>query len=467
MRRAAAAAVCFAAWLAVLCGFTARPGTSASPLSLSVIVTAAPQYDPLAALHGGERFPQGANLLLLRDGHLTPLAPQLADSADASVSFDGKSVLFAAKPSPSDPWQIWKLDLPAGRPHLVLAGPTDLIRPMWMPAGRMVFARREPSGYTLVTSSLDGSSPLRLSYLPGNFLPDDVLRDGRVLFESGFPLGLGTRPEIYAVYADGSGVEALRCDHREAQAQGGREHARELASGDIVFAQAGRLERFTSALASEAPIPAPPGDYAGNVAELPNGHWLLAVRSPRERRFELALWKPPVAPRFPGDPEARPSAPSLTAVARDPRLDLVDPALVAPRIVPKIHPSGLHPWTTGNLLALDSRLSRSGELNIAPATVRVESLDPQHHVILLGVAPVAKDGSFFVRAAADRPLRFVLLDAHGRVLRQEHGWFWIRRGEQRVCVGCHTGPERAPNNRVPLILNTSTVPANATGAGGH
>ena len=60
-----------------------------------------------------------------------------------------------------------------------------------------------------------------------------------------------------------------------------------------------------------------------------------------------------------------------------------------------------------------------------------------------------EDGSFFVQTPADRPIRFALLDAKGAVVRQEHGWFWIRSGEQRICVGCHAGPERASENTVP------------------
>ncbi|HTV83399.1 MAG TPA: hypothetical protein VME18_12170 [Acidobacteriaceae bacterium] len=466
-----------AALLALTCGFASQPRPAAAATqpvpNIAIIFTAAPVYDSLVALRGGERFPRGAELMLLRDGHITPLVSELAASADASVSFDGKTVLFAGKKNVDDPWQIWKMALDGGQPQLALAAQTDLIRPMWMPDGRMVYARREPSGFTLETAALDGSQTLKLSYVPGNFIPDNVLRDGRVLFESGFPLGAGAKPEIYTVYADGSGEEAVRCDHAEAQRAGGREHGRQMPSGDIVFVQADRLERFTSALANETPIAAPPGDYAGDVTALPDGRWLLTVRRPGEHRYELAVWRPAAAARFPGDPEARSAAPGLTTVARDDHRDLIQPVLVAPRTVPNRHPSGLHPWTTGNLMALDARLSRSGELHIAPARVRVESLSPTGSVVVLGIAPVAQDGSFFVKAAADRPLRFVLLDARGRVLRQEHGWFWVRRGEQRVCVGCHTGPEHAPNNRLPGILLLSTTPANAAGTadlprtGGH
>jgi hypothetical protein len=81
----------------------------------------------------------------------------------------------------------------------------------------------------------------------------------------------------------------------------------------------------------------------------------------------------------------------------------------------------------------------------------------------MGTAQVEADGSFFVTTPADRPIRFALLDAKGDVVRQEHGWFWIRRGEQRICVGCHTGPERSSANRVPAVLLRTTTPVDLSG----
>jgi hypothetical protein len=76
---------------------------------------------------------------------------------------------------------------------------------------------------------------------------------------------------------------------------------------------------------------------------------------------------------------------------------------------------------------------------------------------------VEPDGSFLVRTPADKPIHFALLDAKGAVVREEHGWFWIRRGEQRYCVGCHTGPERSPENRMPAVLQRTTTPVDLTG----
>ena len=462
MRRGVAAAIGMSAVLlpALLCGLPQQQRASHAVHqqgeAASVIFTAAPAYRSLAALAGRERFPQGAQLMVLREGHAEPLVPELAASADASVSFDAKTVLFVGKKDADDPWGIWEVAADGGAPRLVLAGSTDLIRPLWMPDGRLVYARRGPRGFALESEALDGSSALQLSYLPGNFVPDDVLRDGRVLFESGFPLGAGAKPEMFLVYADGSGVESVRCDHGAGSANEGREHGRQMSldskvagAGDIVFVQEGRLARFTSAKADEEAVAAPAGEYAGDVAEFPDGLWLLAVRRPGQKRFALAAWKP--------------GAESVVTVIQDAGRDLIDQVVVAPHAVPNRHPSGLHDWAFGNLLALDARQSRSGALSVAPASVRAETLGSDGRVVSLGTAPVEKDGSFFVQAAGDRALRFILLDAEGKTLRQEQGWFWVRRGEQRICVGCHTGPERAPENRVPEVLLRTTIPVGLTG----
>ena len=82
------------ALLILICGFALGPAQFST---VPVIVTAAPAYEPLAELRGRERFPQGAQLLVVRDGKAEPLVPGFAATADADVSFDGKSVLFAGE----------------------------------------------------------------------------------------------------------------------------------------------------------------------------------------------------------------------------------------------------------------------------------------------------------------------------------------------------------------------------------
>jgi hypothetical protein len=443
------------ALLIPVCGFAPDAAQSADE---DVIVTAAPVYEPLAALRGGERFPKGAQLLLIHSGRPEPLVAGFAASADANVSFDGKRVLFAGKKEAGDPWQIWELTLADRSVRKLIAGNGDAIRPFYLPAGRVVYAQRRAQGFELESAGQDGTSAwdpvdskagsmlLPLSYLPASAIPDDVLLDGRILFEAGFPLGAGATPELFLVYSDGSGVESYRCDHGRARWAG-----RQLASGDVVFTHGSSLARFISPLAHEEPVAAPRGEYAGAIAETASGAWLVSARGAPQTHYALKMWKPGSA--------------ALQTVLSVSGEDLVEPVVVAPRERPKRHPSGLHSWDYANLLALDARQSREGDLKIIPAAVRLERLDAAGHAVVTGTAPVDADGSFFVKAPADKPIRFALLNEKGAVMREEHGWFWIRRGEQRICVGCHAGPERASENRAPAVLLRDTTPVDLTGAG--
>ena len=116
------------------------------------------------------------------------------------------------------------------------------------------------------------------------------------------------------------------------------------------------------------------------------------------------------------------------------------------------------------MLALDARLSREGLLKGVPATVRVETQDAAGNAVAMGTAPVEQDGSFFVKVPARQADTFCAAGCKGRGVAPGARWFWIRSGEQRICVGCHTGPERAAENRVPAVLLRTTTPVDLTGA---
>jgi Hydrazine synthase alpha subunit middle domain len=424
-----------------ICGFGVQVTHT---VDVPVIVTASSAYDATAAMRGEERFARGAQLLIVRNGKTEPLIEGFAASADADVSFDAKMVLFTGKKNANDAWAIWELTLADRSLRKVIGGNADAIRPLYLPDDRLVYAERTPQGFQLATALLDGSDALQLTHVNASAIPSDVLEDGRILFESMYPLGEGKTPELYLVYSDGSGVESYRCDHGSARWAG-----KQLASGDVVFTHGSGLARFTSPLAVEAAIVAPKAEYQGNVVEVRSGQWLVSARSGNEANASLKL--------------LRLGAQQLLPIVTQRDEDLVEPVLVRERPGPHRHPSALHDWTYGNLLALDARESREGDLKALPATVRVETLDANGRGVALGTAPVEPDGSFFLKAPGDRPIRFALLDEKGTVLREEHGWFWIRKGEQRICVGCHTGPERAPENRVPAVLLRTTTPVDLTG----
>ncbi len=437
---------------ALLFGVSSLNPTSASSVVVPIIVTGAPEYDALAALHGGERFPSGSQLMSFSEGKPSPLVSGFAATADAQISFDGKSVLFASKHLPNDPWQIYEIQIGKNSPRRVTSLSDDCIRPFYLPDGEFVYARKVAGRFLLEVASLNGTSqPSRITFAPGNFIPTGVLHDGRILFESGFPLGTNGTPEVYTVYPDGSGVEAYRSDHDT-----GRSQAIQLNGGDIVFVTPAGLGRFTSSSAHQLAFDAPEGDYSGGLAETSDGDLVVSWRSraPAGARYSLQLVQH----------ESR----SFTAVVADSSLNLVEPVLAEPSHQPDWFPSSLHPWNTANLLALNSYLSRDSAIPVNTiASVRVSTVDAAGQPKVLGTDKVQKDGSFFVQMPGNTPIRFELLNASGAVIRWERGWMWASAGEQRVCVGCHTGPERAPDNVVPEVLWNQSGPTNLTGNNQH
>ncbi len=252
----------------------------------------------------------------------------------------------------------------------------------------MVFAEQKSSRFrNRDRAACRAQSPSRgkayatpLTFIPGNVFPTDVLRDGRVLFEAVYPLGAGTKSELYTVYTDGSGVEAYRCDHGA-----DRHSGKQNLAGDIVFASANALARFTSPLAHADPISAPKGQFAGDVVQLPSGEWLVTWRKSPAEPYRLMQWTP--------------GAPTLEPVAAQNGLNLLQPILIASRPVPNRHPSGLHDWPNANLLCLNAYTSKYHFDPGSIASVKVYTAGPSGQPKLIGSSPVETDGSFFLHVS--------------------------------------------------------------------
>jgi len=434
----------------IVVGFAPTRSVLSSNSDISTLLfTVAKRYEPLAWVHGGERFSSDATIFLQDAGGRRPLLSGFAASADPAVSFDGKRVLFAGKQKSQDPWQIWEVELDSvtssGEPHRLTSCEEDCVRPFYLPEDRFVYAKKTDGRFVMEAADRADGKGLRLTYGPGSYLPTDVLRDGRILFEASYPLGSDRTPEIYTVYSDGSGVEAYRCDHGKKRHSG-----KQVSSGDIVFASGSSLGRFTSARAQEVAIAAAVGEYAGEIAEASSGDWLLAWRPDANSNFAVMRWRPGESRMLP--------------VVAEQNSNAIQPVLVEERAVPKRHPSGLHDWPNANLLCLNAYTSKYKFAAESIHSVRLYTRDNAGNPKLLGLAPVERDGSFFVQVSGDEPLQIELLDSSGKTLKRESGWFWTRRGEQRACVGCHAGPETAPENAVPMILLRSTTPADMTDA---
>ena len=255
------------ALLISVCALWAGADQDGSADSVSPLVyTAAKRFEPLAWLRGAERFPTGANLFVLHGRASRPLVANFFASADPAISFDGTRVLFAGRQRPSDVWQIWEVPVAGGVPVRITSCSEDCVSPLYLPEDRIVYAHKLHGIFQLEALPLKGGDPLTLTHIPGNALPSDVLRDGRILFEAGFPLGRADSAELYTVYSDGSGVESYRCDHG-----GSRHSGKQVSSGDVVFATNAGLARFTSSLAHQVNLTTPEGEYSGDVQETQDG----------------------------------------------------------------------------------------------------------------------------------------------------------------------------------------------------
>jgi hypothetical protein len=415
-----------------------------------------------------QRFPSGSRIVRLSPKTKQPLnlTQQFFAAADPQVDFTGTKVLFSAQKNARDIWQIWEMDADGSGKRQITNCPVDCLRAAYLPADEIVFTvaklnNSRPDTY-LAVSKIDGTQMHRITFGPGDFWLETVLRDGRVLASASSPLqddesARKTRL-LYTLRPDGAALDTLRCEHQPSLTRDG---AAELEDGSIIFVR--------KPSASAAP--------GGALAEVRKGDLNESVVGARAASY--------LSPRPLSAGSLVVSRNSAPASASKPKFDLYsydlkkqsdgfliysDADLSSIQAVPLVaNPVPKHFWSTLNLdskagyfISLNSSISSAGlkgRLAAAIARVRVISLESsgqrQH---TLGEAPVENDGSFYVEVPADQPLRFELLDASGKTIVAERSWIWTRPGEQRGCPGCHGDKALAPENRWPLTLKRFDSP---------
>jgi len=86
------------------------------------------------------------------------------------------------------------------------------------------------------------------------------------------------------------------------------------------------------------------------------------------------------------------------------------------------------------------------------------------HARVLGTAPLAADGSFFVEVPADRLIHMQILDSDREVVGNQLIWMFARPGETRSCVGCHEDRNNTTlPNHFPQAAETAPVQMLPTG----
>ena len=443
-----------------------RPAAVSDNPSSSIVFVQAPI---VAAGNPIDCFPKGSRLVLLDPGKsagkVIPLTGGFFAARDPQVSFDGSRILFSARKTRNARWQIWEMNTDGAAKRQVTHCAGDCLGPAYLARGQFVYTEVEtqsPGANSRVfVAQLDGSEVRPITFGPGDFRVETVLRDGRILVSASSPLlggpeASGSR-QLYTVRLDGTALAAFRCDHRERAV---RDQATELDDGSLVFVKAhggeevgGQLAEIRRGALHNSALTRPQGIFLSPRA---NGSQKLIVArknpSPRGSAAKFDLYAFDSAREEFG-----------VLIYEDRKLSSVQAVPVAPRPIPRWFWSIVKPESeAGYFICLNSHLSSDaphGRMETPIAQVRVLTLDPQsNHEKVLGIAPVEKDGSFYIAVPPDRPMRFELLSAEGRVIRAQRSWIWTRPGEEAACVGCHEDKAMAPPNRWPQVLRRLDTP---------
>jgi len=415
------------------------------------------------------RFPDGSRIVRLKRAS-NPKAPEVltADflaAADPQVDFTGTHILFSAKKDAATRWQIWEMAADGSGKRQLSHCEDDCLRGEYLPGEEIVYTEvksaegRERS--QLQVARLDGTNAHAITFGPGNWWLETVLRDGRVVASAAWPLQETKTPSaartLYTLRPDGTGLDSLRCDN---EGTGRRSDAAERADGSILFIESAARQTAPGGQLTEV--------ARGAVKEREVGLKSVRTLSPRampDGTIVLAKARTNASGRETFDlVEMKTTATSgATFVYAGEALSSIQPVALAPHERPKKFWSLVDLESkAGYLIALDaySTQDAAGQRIAVPiAKVRVHTAaESAGGSRLLGEAPVEADGSFFVEVPANLPVRFELLDAQGNVLLAERGWIWARPGEQRGCAGCHADKSLAPQNRWPMTLKRFDTP---------
>jgi hypothetical protein len=437
------------------------------------------------------RFPQGSRLVRLAPSEQSArsLTPDFFAAADPRISFDGARVLFAAKKVDDSPWQVWEMNVDGSGARQVTKYASDCLRPAYLPQGFVVYTALSSSptvvpssnskakgsvpasshaasltgaGSQIWVSKLDGSDAHPITFGPGDFQVETVLKNGTILATARSPLlpfnGHPADRELYTIRLDGTGLSTLRCDHQHPAI---RSEAEELDDGSVVFVKAsltspsvgGQLAWIRRGAVHNEPLTAPtiqamsPQPIAGNE---------LIV----SRESAIGTRAGTKSTLFTFDAS---SGKFGTPLYQDPKIAAVEAVPVAAHESPRWYWSTLNvDLKRGYFICLNGYLAEDvphGKIAVKLARVRVLTLDAgTQHESPLGEAPMEEDGSFYIAVPPDKPVRFEVLDAAGRVVRAQKSWIWARSGEEHGCVGCHEDRAVAPENRWPMALRRFDTP---------
>jgi hypothetical protein len=372
------------------------------------------------------------------------------------ISFDGKTMLFAAQQKESEPWQIWEMNLENRKSRKVTSCKENCTDPAYLPGGRIVFSRlllndSLKAGNSLYTCDLNGSNLKRITFNPHAYIASTILNDGRVLTIDR-QLYPDQGDQLFAVLRpDGTKAELF---YKATEESALSSRGRETNHGKIVFIETpkiGHHEGDVISISYNRPLHSRvnltseiKGDFL-SVFPLQSGRFLVSYRQSEADRYTLYEFDP--EKKLPGQP-----------IFSNKDYDALEAVVAEQHNRPKKLPSEVDTGVkTGLLLCQDINFLDPRSAGIVSTHLKASRIEVLGIDSTLGIVQVEEDGSFYLKVMADKPFRIQTVDDKGHVLQGPCDWIWLRPNERRGCVGCHEDQEQSPENRIALSVKKPPV----------
>ncbi len=453
-----------------------RAGTARAGFPYAIVYTRLPagsaagaHLAPGGTLHAG--YGEGGRLVLReRGGAERVLTEAFQSAADPEISFDGKRVLFAAKRSPEDRWNIYEMNADGTGVRQVTHDAGDCRSPVYAsaifylndpaPVYQIAFVSDLSGEYSeysgtratsLYTVRLDGTALRRLTYTGSSSFDPTMLPDGRLLF-AGWT-GRAAQPvvELFGVHHDGVDYAAF------SRLQGARLKAMPVVTAKrlAVFVEpdenawdgAGALASISLRrnLKSYRRLTTPAQGLFHSPSALPDGAVLVSRRMPGGThgvyRFDPATEK--LAPVF---HHANAHAIQAHAVVAREEPDGHSSVVDDSATWSKLYCLSVYESDLGRDVFRPGMAKRLRVLEGVPATGgKPDTLSHTLQRRFLGEIDLEEDGSFQIEMPPNLPIQLQILDENGMSMRST-AWIWAKNKEQRGCIGCHEDGERTPEN---------------------
>lgn len=459
-----------------------------------------------AVTDSGPAYRPGRNLMILQppapEGKVSPLT-RFKDGyvAEPEISWDGKQVIFSHRGQDDPWWQVYRINVDGTELTQLTKGPYHHVGANFLPDGRIICAtsrsgiRDEYHGYpctVLCAMNADGSDMRPIATNIGRDNEPAVLNDGRIVFSrlEVFYSRNKTELTLHAMHPDGTQDVVLygperraywrNLDHGPKSPADGQEaplthrvtrptQPQAMPDGrHIVVSTQGGLVLIGSKRTEETHITPDFKEWAYTTPfPLPDGTILCAATPKVEERqkvdLALYLFDPATAKR--------------QLVYNDPALADFEARPIITRRQPRLQPStkSNDPYS-GRFLCSSVFATQEAEVLERGRFVRLIEGVPviarhsthtnpwevwKNHggtfARVLGTAPLAPDGSFFVEVPADRLMHFQVLDSDRRVVGNQLTWIYPRAGEAKSCVGCHENPHTTARGNDPLASHYAPV----------